>query len=234
MGDSLPQLADLRKPQAVVEFRLSEQHNLQQLVVPGFEVGQQPDLFQCCQWHALRLFDKQNDIFALGVPLEKVVINTMHGLDAVRLVWQRQPHLERDGVQNLVRRNAWVGEVDGLDVIGQASLQHAAKHRLAAAHLAGYLDDAFALRDCVNQCLEDCTSIATVEEHLRVRGDLERRLGQPEKAVVHLVILPGELERDFAFGCRGWCDACPAFLLPCLDFRESVRVPPRRNCARAP
>src|SRR5262249_35309875 len=42
--DTLAQLANLRLAQIVVELRLSKEHDLQQLMLLGLQVGQQPDL----------------------------------------------------------------------------------------------------------------------------------------------------------------------------------------------
>ena len=59
------------------------------------------------------------------------------------------------------------------------------EHGLAAAHLAGHLDDALAVGDGVDQRLQDRPAVAAGEEELGVRRDLERRLIQSEVAVVH-------------------------------------------------
>ena len=133
----------------------------------------------------MRLLDEQHDLFALGVALEEVIVDPVHHFDAVGVFRYRQLQFERDRVQDLVARNTGVGEIHGFDVVWQPRLQHAAQHGFAAAYLTRYLDDAFALRDGVDQRFEDRAAIAAVEEHVRIRRDLERRLRQAEEAVVH-------------------------------------------------
>ena len=60
LGDAFAQLPNLRLAQVFVQFGLTEQHDLQQLVLLGLEVGKQPDLFQGRDRHALRLFHEHH------------------------------------------------------------------------------------------------------------------------------------------------------------------------------
>ncbi len=69
--------------------------------------------------------------------------------------------------------------------VRQARLQDPAQHGLAAADLAGDLDDALALTDGVDQRLQHRAAIAAFEEEIGVGSDLEGRLRQPEECVVH-------------------------------------------------
>lgn len=46
VGDAFLELTHLRQSQVFVQFGLAEQDDLQQLVVGGFQVGQQADFFQ--------------------------------------------------------------------------------------------------------------------------------------------------------------------------------------------
>ena len=58
---------------------------------------------------------------------------------------------------------------------GQAFHEHPAEHGLAAAHFAADLDDAFVVRDGVEQRIEGRAAIGAGEEELGVRGDAEGR-----------------------------------------------------------
>ena len=64
-------------------------------------------------------------------------------------------------------------------------MQHAAEHRLAAAHFAGDLDHSLAGGDRVDQRLERGSAVGAGEEELGVRRDAERRLAQTEVFEVH-------------------------------------------------
>ena len=185
VGNALAQLADIRLAQILIQLGLAEQHDLQQLVVFGFQIGQQAHFFQRCQRHALRFFDKNHHALAVGVAFEQVRLYGLHDFEARRLAVEVQMQLEGDGVQNFFRRNARVGEINGFHVFGQALHQHVAQHGLAAADFTAYLDDAFAMRDGVNQCLKDRPAITAAEEKIRVRGNLEGRLIEAEMFVIH-------------------------------------------------
>src|SRR5512134_4146555 len=88
-------------------------------------------------------------------------------------------------MQDLVAGERRVGEVDGLDVLGQALDEDAAQHRLAAPDLACDLDDPFVVGDRVQQRLQRGAAVRTREEELGVGGDPEGGLVEPEMAEVH-------------------------------------------------
>src|SRR5262249_23131343 len=93
--------------------------------------------------------------------------------------------LEGNRAQDFIGRDAGVGDIDRFDVRWQPRLQHVAQHGLAAAHFAGYLYDALAVNDGVDQRFQNRPAIAAAEEKLGIGGDLERRLVQAEMDVVH-------------------------------------------------
>ena len=51
---------------------------------------------------------------------------------------------------------------------------------MAAANLAGHLDDTFVVRHGVDQRFERRATVGTAEEEIGVRRDAKRRLIQPE------------------------------------------------------
>src|SRR6185436_5779660 len=119
------------------------------------------------------------------MPLKEVGVKCVHYLQASSVPGDRQLQLECDRMQNLLGRYARVGQIHRLDVLRQPGLQHAAQHGFAAAYFAGYLDDAFAVRNSVNQRLEDRATIPSLEKDISVWCDLERRLVQSEERVIH-------------------------------------------------
>src|SRR5574340_475033 len=117
--------------------------------------------------------------------LEQIIVQRLHDFEARRVAIRFKLQLERYGMQNLVGRYAGMGEIDGFDVCRQACLQHVAQHGLAAADFARYLDYALAIADGIDHRFEDRPAVAAAEKEFGVRRDLERRLGEPEVAVVH-------------------------------------------------
>ena len=115
-------------------------------------------------------------------------LQRVHHLEAAGVPWQRQLQLEGDRVQNLLGRDARIGQVDRLHARRQARLQHPAQHGLAAAHLAGDLDDPLAVGDRVGQRLQHRAAVAALEKEVGVRRDAKRRLLEAEEGVVHRAV----------------------------------------------
>jgi hypothetical protein len=110
-----------------------------------------------------------------------------------------------DRVQNLVAREQGRRQVDRLDMRRQALHQHPAEHGLAASDLAGNLDDAFVVQDCVHQRFQGRAAIGPVEEEVRMRRDAEGRLRQAEML---------EIQRHAYFFSRGRDAGAPPFGSP--------------------
>ena len=185
MGDALVELTDFRLTEIVIEFRLTEQNDLQQLVAIGLQVAEQPDLLQGRDGHALRFFDEDHDLAVVGVLLQKPFLERVHDLQAVAAGLHGQLHFHSNGLQGVLRRQAWIRQIDDIHPIRQALLQHPAKHGLAAAHLADHFDDAFAAVDRVHQSIEDLAAVAAGIEQLGVRRYPEGRALEAEVFVIH-------------------------------------------------
>ena len=97
-----------------------------------------------------------------------------------RLAVGRNAQLVGDGAKDFMARQRRVGEIERLDVGWQALQQHSAEHGLAAAHLAGDLDDALVLGDRIDQRVECRAAIGAGKEEIGMRRDAERRLAQAE------------------------------------------------------
>ena len=70
-GDALAQLADRFRGELAVQLGLAEQHDLQQLALLGFQVGQQAQRLQRLERHRLRLVHAQHDALALAREVEQ-------------------------------------------------------------------------------------------------------------------------------------------------------------------
>ena len=74
---ALAQLPQLGLLQALFEFGLSHQNDLQQLLGEGLEIGQHADLFQHFVGKVLRLVDDQHRRFAGAIAVEQPVIKPL-------------------------------------------------------------------------------------------------------------------------------------------------------------
>ena len=154
----------------------------------GFEIREQPYFLERRERHALRFLDEHRDLPVLRVALEQVAVQHLHHFEVAGVARRRELQLARDRVQDFIGRYAGIGEIDGFDVRRQPRLQHVAQHGLAAADFPGDLDDAFALADGVNQCIENRAAVAAGVEKLGVGRDAKRRPGKPEMGVIHNLV----------------------------------------------
>jgi len=74
-GDSLGQLAQIVPFENVLQFRLADEDNLQQLFTTGLQVGQQPDLLENFNAEVLGLINDQDRVSALGVGFKQETEN---------------------------------------------------------------------------------------------------------------------------------------------------------------
>ena len=172
--DALPQLAELVAVQAVAQFRLSHQNNLQQLAVVGFDVGNQPHLFQQILRQILRLVHDQ-DRFPAGQSLFQQKISEaghrFHPVSALHF----QAEFGGDGLHQFVAAHHRVQNQSRGKTRVELFQQRAAERRLARADLAGELHEALALADAVEQVVERLAMLRAVKKEARVRRDVERR-----------------------------------------------------------
>ena len=186
VGNPLLQLAYLRGRDHLIQLRLPEQHDLQQLVVLCFEIAQQAHLFQGPERHALGLFHEHHHLPALAMTLQQIILQAVHDLEAGGIGRKFQLQFKGDGVQDVFRRQAGIGDIDDLDLVRQFLLQHSAEHGLAAADLAHHLDDTFAVEDGIHQRLQHHPAFPARIEQAGVRGDPEGGLLQAEIIVIHV------------------------------------------------
>jgi hypothetical protein len=157
---------------------------------------------------------------------EQIILEPVHHFDPRGAALDTELELEGDRVQDFLRQNTRVREVDGFDVGRQPRLQHVAKHGLAAAHFARHFHDAFTVSDGIDQRFENRPPVASVEEKIGIWRNFERCLVQSEMAVIHVICgpvvrcltptiaascwfrsRPGSY--SFAFCCKGWCGESP-------------------------
>ena len=78
--DPLGQLAHLLAIQNLQQFRLPEQHDLQQLVAIGFKVGEQAQLLQDIHGEVLCFINNENRFAPGGVGIQQVSVKPVNQL----------------------------------------------------------------------------------------------------------------------------------------------------------
>ena len=79
-GDALRQLAQFRARQQLTQLRLAHQDDLQELLLAGLQIGEQPHLFQHFRRQSLGLVDDEHHAPAAGMGLQQVRVQ---GIDEV-------------------------------------------------------------------------------------------------------------------------------------------------------
>ncbi len=184
VGDAVLELAHVAPVEQGVEFGLAEQHQLQQLVAAGLEVGEQADLFERGRRHGVGFVDEHHDAAAVAVAADEVVLHRAEQR-AGTVAAQRQAELGGNGLQQRVRGKAGVGQVDGIDGVGQAFEQHPAEHGLAGTDFAADLDDAFVVHDGVEQRVDGGAALGAGEEEVGERGEAEGGFAQAVVVEIH-------------------------------------------------
>ena len=178
LNHAVAHLAKTRQGEQIVQLFLTEQHDLQQLALRGFQVGQEFDFLQRIGGHGLRLIDQQHHTSAAGVALHQRVLNAQQHRTPGG---QGQPPIGHDGMQDFLGTKSGVGEVHQIHAAARQLLgQLAAEHGFAAAHLAHHHDDAVLVQHGMVQRLKNGAPGAAVEEKLAVGRDAERRFSEAE------------------------------------------------------
>ena len=184
MGDAFFQLAHIRQRKMLVQLGLAEQHNLHQLVVAGFQVGQQPDLLQGLQRHGMRLINQRHHLFALGVYGDQPFLQGAdHFGGAAALGIDAQ--ISGNYGEHFVTRQRGHGKVNCFHRGRQALHQHPAQHGLAGAHFARDFDHALTAGDGINQRFQRLAAVGTRKKELGMRGNFKRGFGQAEMFKIH-------------------------------------------------
>ena len=176
LGDAVLQLPHVGARQQVVQLRLAEQRDLDQLVPFGFEVGQQADLFQRFRRHCMRLVDQQHDLATGGEFGHQCLLHRAQqpvcaaiaagGGCAAQLVGQHG--------EQFAAVHQRVGEIDGAQMGGKVIDQHPRQHGLAGTDFAADLDQPLFASERIDERVEQCPAVRAAEEEIGMRGDAER------------------------------------------------------------
>src|SRR5690554_3171263 len=190
-GYPLVQLAQFRQGQDVLQFRLAQQHYLQQLFLGGFQVGQQAQLLQHFCGEVLGLVDNQYLVPAGGVGLEQVLVDGIHqDLDG-RVGGVGNAQLVADSRQQLPGREPGVENQRNVDVFRCVLDKTAADRGFAGSYLAGNHDKTALPLHAIHQVRQGFLVAVTQVQVAGVRRNGERRFPKAKKIVVHVSSGPG-------------------------------------------
>ena len=198
VGDAVENRAGRAFGESLVEFGLSEQDDLQQLVLGRFEVRQQAHLLERIGRHRVRFVDQSDGAPALAPQRDQAVRD---GVEQRSCVADFGAELEGDRAQQVFGIERRVRQPDRDGRRGQAVEQHAQQHRLAGADLAGDLDDAFVVVQRVFERGERVAALSAGKEVAGRRRDPEGRFVQAEMLEVHVSRASLRLRRR-PRGCR--------------------------------
>ena len=184
MGDALFELADIWHGQPLIQFRLPEQHHLNQFFVAGFQIRQQANHLQRFDRHRVGFIDQCHYPPAIAMEFDQPPLQRAHNLAAGEPL-SGDVRIGGNGDQQVVRRHEWYRRVACQNRFRQALHQYPAQHGLAGADFTGHFDDAFAARHRVDQRFQGRATIGTGKKEFGVRGNFERRFTQAKMFKVH-------------------------------------------------
>ena len=170
--------------EAVAQFGLPQQNNLQQLAVVGFDVREQADLFEQFLGQILRLVYDEHRFPALLDLFEQKFADERDGSQPVAAL-DVEAEFGRDGLHQPVRVQHRVEDERGGKQAVELFEQRAAKRRLARADFARELHEALALADAVKQMIVRLTVPPALKQKTRIRREVERRLFQTIVFQIH-------------------------------------------------
>ncbi|MCY1408779.1 hypothetical protein D9M71_241080 [compost metagenome] len=187
-GDALAQLTEFGALEQFVEFRLAEQHHLQQLAVLGFQVGQQTQGLEGFLRQGLGFVDQQHGALALGRQFDQPVVERRQQAVVVQLVGIGDVQLNGQRLAQAARAEARIGQpgdLPALAVRAEGIEQGAAQQGLAGADLAADLDETFALAQRHAQQVEAGLIGGQPHQERGVGGQREGFFAQAEEALIH-------------------------------------------------
>ncbi len=180
----LIELAQLLQREHFGQFRLADQNNLKQLVLLGFEVGQEPDLFEHRRRQVLRLVNDEHAVAAPRRGIEQVLVQRVHQFQR-RIRGAVDAELPVDLFQQF--DSAQRGVEDEGDVCLRVELiqQIAADSRLACADLARQHHEPAVVLDAVEQVRESLLVLVAQIQKLRIRRQVKGLFSKTVEYFVH-------------------------------------------------
>ncbi len=184
--DALGQLVQLLAGQALDQLGLSDQDDLQELLLLGLQIREQAELLERADAQVLGFVHDQDRTALVGVSRQQMApegVDERLPTGRGRLVLRAQ--LVADGGQQLLGREQRIEDQRDVDALGEPIEEQAAYGRLAGPDLAGELDEAAVLLDAVEQMGERLLVTRAQVDEARVGRIRERSLAETEVRDVH-------------------------------------------------
>ncbi len=183
-ADPLLELPEVGRLEHVVELRLPQQDDLDQLRRFGLEVREQADLLEGLSLEVLGLVDDQQHPPRVALLLDQETVEGVGQL-VLRVAGLGEPELGVDRLQQLQPRELRI-EDEGHLVLGAEPLEEGATQgRLPGSHLAGDDDEPLALLDSVEQVGERLAVRLREEQEPRVGAQREGLFAQTMERGIH-------------------------------------------------
>ena len=191
----LRQLLHAGLGEPVAQLRLPDQHDLQQLVGVGLEVGQQAQLLQHVRRQVLRLVDHEQAVAAGGVALQQELVQRVDVVLHRAQGRHGDSELVAHRLQQLGHRQLGVEDVGHVGALGHLAEEAAADGGLAGAHRPREQHEAAPASDAIEQVRQRLPMTPAHVEEARVGRDREGILLQAEQRRVHARSIPTTLRR---------------------------------------
>ena len=182
--DPLLELSQARKRELVLEFRLADEQDLQELVGRRLEVGEQPNLFERVGIEILCLVQDQDGVLARSPTLDQIIIERHQALHT-RAFGLTDAVVVQCVLQDLVERQLRI-EHEGDSGVGIELLQQRLeKRRLARADLTREHQEALVLLNPVRELGEGFAMPGRQVQELRIRRRVERLFLEAVELEIH-------------------------------------------------
>jgi hypothetical protein len=179
-SNALEQLSHFRTAQLFIEFRLTEESDLQQLAFFGLQVGQQAQGFQRFDRHRLCFVDADDNAFfrlrmrkqQMVDPPHQMILIQATGIVDAQFLGQRQ--------EQGIRRQIGIGQIRTHPAFVERLQQPTTEQGLSGADLAGDLDEPLARIQCQQQGIERFLMMLDRIDKAGIRSDPEGQLGKAE------------------------------------------------------
>src|SRR5207249_2741148 len=108
--DALAELTQLGAGELLLELRLSDEEELDQLVALILEVGEQADLLELVALEVLRLVENQDRVVSARAGLPQEPLERRNRLGLAERAGVREPEAQADVLEQLVTRQRGVGD----------------------------------------------------------------------------------------------------------------------------
>ncbi len=167
--------------QFLFKFRLADKHDLEELVLGGFEVRENAQLLHGLYGHVLRLVDQEHHRIAFLVLLDQEIAQPLQAREG-RAAFSLHAEFVQHGFEQFFKGQRGVKEINGVQLLPLYLLHVGAEHRrLAGADLARDRDEALLLLHAVQDGGQGLLVAGAQIEKVWIGRDVKRFLIQTEE-----------------------------------------------------